>query len=58
LGGKSFGIARHWQPVERTYIRPFTTSRIFTLRLPPPRLAGGINGLTSAHYSASVTSLG
>jgi len=51
------GIARHWQPVESTYIRPFTTSRMSTLRFPPPRLAGGINGSTSAH-SASVRSLG
>ena len=47
VGGKSFGIARHWQPVDRTYISPFTTSRMSTVRLPPPRLAGGINGSTA-----------
>jgi len=57
LGGKSLGIARHWQPVESTYIKPFTTARISTVRFPPPRFAGGISGPTSAH-SASVTSLG
>ena len=45
LGGKSFGIARHWQPVLRTYMTPFMTSRTFTSRLRPPRLAGGISGL-------------
>jgi hypothetical protein len=26
------------------YIRPFTTSRMTTVRLPPPRLPGGISG--------------
>src|SRR6476646_4706317 len=25
-GGRSFGMARHWQPVDRIYMRPFTTS--------------------------------
>ena len=38
------GNARHWQPVLRMYIRPFTTSRTSTLRLRPPLLAGGISG--------------
>ena len=40
----ALGIARHWQPVLRMYIRPFTTSRTSTFRLRPPRLAGGISG--------------
>src|SRR5882724_13513028 len=39
------------------YIRPFTTSRMITLRLPPPVLPGGISGSTSPH-SSSVKSLG
>jgi hypothetical protein len=48
---------RHWQPVLRMYITPFMTARMSTRRLPPPRLAGGINGSTYAH-SSSVRSLG
>jgi hypothetical protein len=56
-GGRSFGNAAHWQPVLSTYITPLTTSRTSTVRLLPPRLAGGINGSTHAH-SSSVTSLG
>jgi hypothetical protein len=56
-GGRSFGIARHWQPVLRMYISPLTTSRTFTVRLLPPRLAGGISGVTCDH-SLSVRSLG
>src|ERR1700716_610020 len=56
-GGRSFGIARHWHPVLKIYIIPFITSRSSTGRLLPPRLAGGINGSTSAH-SSSVRSLG
>jgi hypothetical protein len=43
--------------VERIYIRPFTTSRMITVRLPPPVLPGGISGSTSLH-SSSVRSLG
>src|SRR3984893_14768638 len=39
------------------YIRPFTTSRMITVRLPPPVLPGGISGSTSPH-SSSVRSLG
>src|SRR3979411_1510115 len=39
------------------YIRPFTTSRMITLRLPPPVLPGGISGSTRLH-SSSVKSLG
>src|SRR5258707_6363010 len=39
------------------YIRPFTTSRMITVRLPPPVLPGGIIGSTSLH-SSSVRSLG
>jgi hypothetical protein len=35
---------RHWQPVLRMYITPFMTARMSVRRLPPPRLAGGING--------------
>jgi hypothetical protein len=50
------GIARHWQPVLRMYIRPFITSRRLTDRLLPPGLAGGIKGAISAH-SSSVRSL-
>ena len=45
-------MARHWQPVESTYIKPFTTSRMSTVRLPPPRIAGGISGSISAHSSS------
>ena len=47
----------HWQPVLRIYIRPLTTSRMSTVRLLPPRLAGGMGGATNAH-SSSVRSLG
>src|ERR1700730_4163147 len=39
------------------YMRPFTTSRMITVRLPPPLLPGGISGSTSRH-SSSVRSLG
>src|ERR1035437_870302 len=39
------------------YMRPFTTSRMTTVRLPPPVLPGGISGSTSPH-SSSVRSLG
>src|ERR1700682_5008486 len=39
------------------YMRPFTTSHITTVRLPPPRLPGGMSGSTSSH-SALVRSLG
>src|SRR6266446_2393682 len=39
------------------YMRPFTTSRMITVRLPPPVLPGGISGSTSPH-SSSVRSLG
>src|SRR5215212_2764525 len=56
-GGRSLGIARHWQPVLRMYISPFTTSRTFTVRLLPPRLPGRMSGSTWLH-SASVKSLG
>src|SRR5882724_3141160 len=38
-------------------MRPFTTSRMITVRLPPPDLPGGIKGSTSSH-SSSVKSLG
>ena len=55
--GKSLGIARHWQPVLKTYIRPLTTSPTSTVRLLPPRLAGGMCGPISAH-SSSLRSLG
>jgi len=56
-GGRSFGIAAHWQPVLSTYISPLTISRSSTVRLLPPRLAGGINGPIKAH-SSSLKSLG
>jgi hypothetical protein len=55
-GGRSFGIARHWQPVLSTYIRPFITSRTSTVRLLPPGLARGISVLARDH-SSSVRSL-
>jgi hypothetical protein len=48
-GGRSFGIARHWHPVLRTYMIPFITSRTSTERLLPPALAGGISGAMCAH---------
>jgi hypothetical protein len=38
-------------------MRPFTISRMITVRLSPPRLPGGISGSTSFH-SSSVRSLG
>src|SRR5271166_5722492 len=50
---RSLGIARHWQPVLRMYIRPLTTSRRLTVRLLPPGLAGGIKGAISAHSSSA-----
>src|SRR3954469_13433083 len=56
-GGRSLGIARHWQPVLRMYISPFTTSRTFTVRLLPPRLPGRMSGSTWLQ-SSSVKSLG
>src|SRR4051812_24345965 len=56
-GGRSLGIARHWQPVLRMYISPFTTSRTFTVRLLPPRLPGRMSGSTWLH-SSSVKLLG
>lgn len=55
-GGKSPGSAapsrafcecpagNDWQPVPGMYIGPLTISRITTVRLLPPRLAGGISG--------------
>ena len=49
---RSFGIARHWQPVPRIYIKPLTTSRRLTKRLLPPGLAGGSMGAISAHSSS------
>jgi hypothetical protein len=47
-GGRSLGSAAHWHPVLRVYISPFTTSRSFTVRLLPPRFAGGIKGPITA----------
>jgi hypothetical protein len=38
-------------------MRPFTTSRMITVRLSPPRLPGGINDSTGFH-SSSLRSLG
>src|ERR671912_2093587 len=55
-GGKSFGSAFHWHPVQSTSKMAFRTSRTSTVRGRPPRLAGRINGATSNH-SASVRSL-
>src|ERR671912_1086768 len=55
-GGRSFGSAFHWHPVQSTSKMAFRTSRTSTVRGRPPRLAGRINGATSAH-SASVRSL-
>jgi hypothetical protein len=45
------------RPKRALYMRPFTTSRMITVRLSPPRLPGGINGSTSFH-SSSLRSLG
>src|ERR1700682_5506083 len=39
------------------YMRPLTTSRMITVRLPPPDLPGGIKGSISCH-SSLVKSLG
>ena len=55
-GGNSFGMSRHLHPVESTYRSPFTTSRILTVRFPPPGLPGGIKVSISFH-SRSVRSL-
>jgi len=35
---RSFGIARHWQPVPKIYVIPLTTSRRLTECLLPPQL--------------------
>jgi hypothetical protein len=51
------GVIGDVEEPERTYITPFTTSRMTTVRLPPPRFAGGITGSMSAH-SSSIRSLG
>ena len=56
-GGRSLGTARHWQPVLKTYMMPFTTSRTFTDLLRPPCRAGGIRGAINA-LSSSLKSLG
>jgi hypothetical protein len=56
-GGRSFGNAAHWQPVERTYITPSTTARSSIVRLLPPRFARGISDPMIDH-SSSVRSLG
>jgi hypothetical protein len=56
FGGGSFGSACHWHPVEKLG-DALRTSRTFTSRRRPPRLAGGIIGSTSAR-SACVRSLG
>ena len=56
-GGKSWHIARHWEMVLKTYIKPLTTSRTFTVRLLPPRFPAGMSGSDSAH-SSSVRLLG
>src|SRR5918993_2498013 len=56
-GGRSFGSAFPWHPVQSPSKTAFRTSRTFTVRGRPPRLAGRISGATSAH-SASVRSLG
>ena len=50
-------VYRNIAPVLSTYITALTTSRIFTLRLLPPRLADGIRGSINCH-SVSVRSLG
>jgi hypothetical protein len=39
--GKYLRDSAPWQPVLSPHIAPLTTSRIFTVRLPPPRSAGG-----------------
>jgi hypothetical protein len=51
------GFIRKWRAVDKTYIRPLTTSRMLTVRFPSTRFAGGIHGSTSAHM-ASVKSPG
>ena len=40
-GGRSFGIKAHWQPALKIYVNPLTISRSTTVRLLPPRFAGG-----------------
>ena len=39
------------------YITPFVTWRISTVRLLPPRLAGGISGPTSPHFDVGQIAL-
>ena len=56
-GGRSCGMARHVQPLRRTYRMPLTTSRRSTVRGLPPVLAAGSSGASIFHCS-SVRSLG
>src|SRR5690348_3280720 len=56
-GGRSWGIARHWQPVRLTYSRPLTISRRSYFAGRPPALGAGMNRETWAHWGL-VRSLG
>ena len=56
-GGRSCGMARHAQPLRRTYRMPLTTSRRSTVRGLPPVLPAGSSGASIFHCS-SVRSLG
>ena len=56
-GGRSCGMARHVQPLRRTYTMPLTTSRRSTVRGLPPVLADGSREARTSHCS-SVRSLG
>jgi hypothetical protein len=44
--------------VLNTYIRPLTTSRTLTVRLPPPRFAGGMTGAMKAQVGARMARVG
>jgi site-specific DNA recombinase len=56
-GGRSWGMARHWQPVRTTYSRALTISRRSYLAGRPPGLGAGMNRETWAH-SGPVRSVG
>jgi hypothetical protein len=56
-GGRSWGSARHWQPVLEMYSKALTISRRSYLAGRPPGSGAGMNRQTWA-YSAWVRSLG
>src|SRR5512135_99179 len=51
-GGKSWGSARHWEPVRVTYSRPLTISRRSYLAGRPPGLGLGTKSSITDHWSS------